>query len=82
MSLCILGVQNESGVSLECKVCLAVLGSQQTFDNHMQIHRARIDLGAAVACPACGEELESKMLLTQHYRVSSITDADPVIITG
>ena len=75
---CILGVQNEPDLSLECKVCLAVLGSQQTFDNHMQLHHARIDLGAPVACPGCGEELESKMLLTQHYRVSCT--ADTVIV--
>ena len=69
---CILGAQNELDMSFECKVCLAVLSSQQTFDNHMQLHHSRIDLKARVECPECSENLESKMLLTQHYRVRLI----------
>lgn len=65
---CILGVQSEPDLSFECKVCLAILSSQQTFDNHMQLHHSRIDLNVSVECPECGEKLESKILLTQHYR--------------
>ena len=67
---CILGVQSEPDLSFECKVCLAILSSQQTFDNHMQLHHSRIDLNVSVECPECGEKLESKILLTQHYRVN------------
>ena len=67
---CILGVESEPDLSFECKLCLAVLSSQQTFDNHMQLHHTRIDLNVSVECPECSEKIESKMLLTQHYRVN------------
>jgi hypothetical protein len=75
LAACLHGVLppgKEPDLSLECKICLRVLSSQATFENHMDCHRQKTNLEVPIGCPACHKVIESKMLLNEHFRVSVV----------
>ena len=57
-----------SGPLPECTICMTVFKHDTTFPQHMKAHEAKIDINAAMVCPVCTIEVESRKALNPHIK--------------
>ena len=57
-----------SGPLPECTICMTVFKHETTFPQHMKAHEAKIDINAAMVCPVCTIEVESRKALNPHIK--------------
>ena len=53
--------------AFRCQVCLLTLGSQHTFNSHMELHKQKITLEGDTECPRC-EKMCPKLELNSHFQ--------------
>lgn len=52
-----------------CPICLRAFDVKRLFDRHMAMHEDRIKLDGDAKCPDCGQQVDDKRKLNEHYQV-------------
>jgi len=55
--------------AIKCKVCLMCYHNQEQIDECIAFHKEVMNLDAAFTCPLCNEELENKLMVTDHFNM-------------